>query len=545
MFDSKKKAKTHPPTDAEIKPGAVAPAAEREIVIHTMPKEFLNMKIKHVRSKEPEVKIAKLKKDLKAPVAPVVIAAKPPTGSKRLMLTVIVVLIVLLGGSLAGYFFLIKPQPGSIEIPVLPPPNIIPDPVPDPEPEPASPTAVLNPEPEPSPVDSNLIQKVAISYDAEGNKIAEAVLSLEKETGVNYGLITLAEYVVEEHPEYFTPIAGRSYEVKLRNEKPVAPAIMSITYMESLLEGLDVIPADLRIGFLSADKLAGQFYRDEAGQMLYLPPAAPATGTVDIMDTILGISEDEVKYQEKAVMWEILKAADVDDGELQAVSSIIPDGAREGIYAIVPLDINERVELIPPTPVGTREVVREFDNDQDLLSDKEELIYGSNPMVMDTDQDGYSDGQEVLNLYSPARGTSMNLVQDRQFGWWQNRDYNYAILIPQINTPIVLDTARDIILKASDTEAILVGVQDNPENKSIGDWLKQLSPEIDLSGFDQFITRFSKFSALGKKDGTTYYVQIPGNPYIYIFSYTAKEKYSYLTTFRAIVESIKEIEDTN
>ena len=42
-----------------------------------------------------------------------------------------------------------------------------------------------------------------------------------------------------------------------------------------------------------------------------------------------------------------------------------------------------------------------IDSDVDGLTDVEESLYGTNPDVKDTDGDGYSDGSEVIGLYSP------------------------------------------------------------------------------------------------------------------------------------------------
>ena len=47
-------------------------------------------------------------------------------------------------------------------------------------------------------------------------------------------------------------------------------------------------------------------------------------------------------------------------------------------------------------------IVADIDTDQDGLSDKLELAFGSDPSKADTDGDGYSDGMEVAAGYSPT-----------------------------------------------------------------------------------------------------------------------------------------------
>ncbi|MFA4937441.1 MAG: L,D-transpeptidase family protein [Patescibacteria group bacterium] len=52
------------------------------------------------------------------------------------------------------------------------------------------------------------------------------------------------------------------------------------------------------------------------------------------------------------------------------------------------------------------------DSDNDGLSDEQEtLIYATNPQNADTDSDGYLDGEEVANGYSPLFGNAQKLTQ--------------------------------------------------------------------------------------------------------------------------------------
>ena len=495
---------------------------------------------------------------------------------KAILIPVGVILLLAAAGT--GYWYyksLPQPSPGAIEIPVVeePAPNLDEPAVATPEVPP-----LVEATPETPVLVEDLIQKVAVSYDSQGNKISEAVLTLEKEAAVNYDLITISEYVADAHESYFATIAGRPYEVRLRGETPLSTAILSITYTEDILKNLDLIPADLRIGYLSFDKLQGDFYRED-GKLIYVPSIEniapestvnevfPATAEENlVLDDLLALATPEstevlpVTVPETEVtpeviagqpveIWEILKAKDLDDKVANSITSVLETGVREGIFAVVPINVNDLIELSappviePPDIPEVKEVIPAVDSDQDLLTDSEELLYGTNPLLPDSDGDGYSDGSEVLNLYSPGRGKDVSLEADHQFARWNNLDYNYSILIPAINTPQTLDSTRDVIFKANDQESILLSVQENDNYLNLKDWLLLISPEMDVEKLKEITTRKMGFQALATPDGTTYYLAMPGNPFVYVFAYTSKSEYTYLTTIRMMVESFEYLKD--
>ncbi len=89
-----------------------------------------------------------------------------------------------------------------------------------------------------------------------------------------------------------------------------------------------------------------------------------------------------------------------------------------------------------PTPTPTPAVVQESpaalqqgesddiaDEDEDELTNAEERFYGTNPRLVDTDGDGYTDGEEVRAGYDPLSGGKLDSDNDgfpdpdeRQFG---------------------------------------------------------------------------------------------------------------------------------
>jgi len=371
----------------------------------------------------------------------------------------------------------------------------------------------------------DLVQKIEVAYDNQGRQTNEAVLSIEREPEIDYTLITLSEYLPEDHPEYFSFIAGRAYELKLRGQEPTAMAMLSITYSEFLLEEQDLIPADLRIGFLDPEKLNQDFY------------ASAENETPEI--------------------WEILKAEDLDD-DLRSISSLLNE-PKQGFYAIVPLNVNKMIDL-PEMPVEPQKEPTEsmpvtikinLDTDSDLLTDLEELIYGTSPLVVDSDNDTYNDGLEVINLYSPARGKAVRLAEDQQFTRWVNSDYGYSILLPNNFTAAPIgDLNQDILIQTPEQDTISLTLQADLAGLSLIDWLMKVSPDIESKDLEKIIT-FNGFTALGLKRQVAdteeerlvvYYLEIPNYPYKLVVSYVAPETYTYLTTLEMIVQSLERLE---
>lgn len=506
-------------------------AKQDDVLVYTMPQEFRGGK--H----------SKKEKNKKEPAVVQTSSSKKKGMATKTFISVALLLgVVFVGVVLGAYFLVIQPllsakkntqpvvegQPQSVEE-VIPPPQTPQEPVQEPVQEPTQ--EVAEPLPEGTDIREDLVQKIAVSYDAQGRKTTEAVLSLEREVGINYSVVTISEYVIEKKSEYFQFIAGKPYVVNLRGEKPTAASILSITYTDALLSALDIIPADLRIGFLSFTKLEEALYR-------------PSVFSTDA--SLVNATSTPVDAQPKppVEIWKVLKAQDVDP-TLQSISTLM-QGTEEGIYAIVPLSINEMI-IFPEAPSadveetedqGVTEIISGQDTDKDGLTDREELMYGTSPSVIDSDADTYEDGKEVLALYSPARGAGVRLEDDVQFSRLMNTEFGFSFVQPRSfnQTEVIEGSLRDIVFTAATNESIVVSVQENENRLSLKDWYNELSGGKGIET-QEFITK-AKYSALVIPDKTAYYVALPNSPYVIVFSYTAQEEFNYFTTVRMMVESV-------
>ena len=557
---------TNAPDSANSNTLQAAKEEAGSIVVHTMPKEFLGAKEKKMQTGENQGTLQK----------------PPKMGNKKFLIILMTLLILFIGGGVAAYVVLIRGKDTNsvvIAPPIVEP--VVVDPVPT---NPVTPVEGGNEGNEGNPDTGNgeepdngnedqtvsllgedLVQKVVVSYNNSGSKTTEAVLSLEHEDTVNYSKITITEHIAEKKPEYFEFIAAQAYEVRLRGETPSAKSVLSITFTQALLEKLDLIPADLRIGFLPFTRLDEELYRPSSPSASLLIASAhedlnnePATAVEDATDISSDKDKSLIDDNEKTdnlngvQIWEILKAQDLDDN-MYSISSVL-QGVRDGIYAIVPINVNdlitlpEKPEIDEPTDepsVENGEIVVGLDSDMDLLTDKEELLYGTSPLVADSDLDGYNDGTEVLGLFSPARGKGVALADDTQFARYVHSEYQHTVIYPKQFTPkpLVEDANKDIIFVGPGNESILMSIQDNKEGLDLQTWVLSLSSGIDISKMEEITTK-GGFAALGIANKTAYYLQVPGSPFVYVFSYTSPDEYNYLTTIRMMLESFTSTNDS-
>lgn len=111
-----------------------------------------------------------------------------------------------------------------------------------------------------------------------------------------------------------------------------------------------------------------------------------------------------------------------------------------------------------------------LDLDSDGLTDVEERLYGSNGQLPDSDADGYLDGNEVFNLYSPVAvapatllGSSLMQSVSSTVGW--------QTIVPRTWQVESSATSAAMIIRIPTGELIAVRVEENPERLDMRAWL--------------------------------------------------------------------------
>ncbi|MDD5072092.1 MAG: hypothetical protein PHQ42_05175 [Patescibacteria group bacterium] len=191
-------------------------------------------------------------------------------------------------------------------------------------------------------------------------------------------------------------------------------------------------------------------------------------------------------------------------------------------------------EEIIATSTPEAGIIRE-DGDGDGLTWKEEILLGTSDENIDSDGDGYSDFEEVMNLYDPAG--SGKLGDNPNIGEYSNA-IGYKVLYPLIWSRISVGGDDSIMFKSEDDgQFIQIIVQNNAEKQSVKDWHEQqfgieaIEPSREITGIG--------WSGIKSEEGLVVYLVDDNRDYIFVLSYNAGPDgiLSYKNIFSAMIKS--------
>lgn len=130
------------------------------------------------------------------------------------------------------------------------------------------------------------------------------------------------------------------------------------------------------------------------------------------------------------------------------------------------------VQARPVSPVVTAPTLPPdgLDLDSDGLTDSEEVLFGTNAQLPDTDSDGYLDANEVFNLYAPTVKApavlltqAMMQVVSSTVGW--------QFLAPKSWIVERVPNSADVLLHVASGEVFVVKVEANPAKQEVREWV--------------------------------------------------------------------------
>ena len=179
-------------------------------------------------------------------------------------------------------------------------------------------------------------------------------------------------------------------------------------------------------------------------------------------------------------------------------------------------------------------VVSAKDSDGDGLNNAEEAVIGTNPNLSDSDNDGYSDYQELMNLYNPIGDGA--LINDPNIKKYTSDKYGYSLLYPAKWQESSLSNNGSVIFKSDDNHIIQVITQPNSDIKTISDWYElQFGSKPDAN---QMISG-DGWKGIMNNSGLVAYITDNNYNFIYTFSYVPEyaENPIYKDIFMMMIKS--------
>ncbi len=191
--------------------------------------------------------------------------------------------------------------------------------------------------------------------------------------------------------------------------------------------------------------------------------------------------------------------------------------------------------LLPIPPIGD-------DDDDDGLTNIEELLFGTKFGLPDSDFDGYSDGEELVSLYDPLNDGADLVNNIEAVSIYNNDIFNYSVLYPAkwSITEIATDFSETIFYGDEDGDFFKIQVNENPQILTIQKWYSNFSPGSNTNN----LKYFENDNVVGVKTKYGFNIYIANEDKVYIISYIIidTEELNYSKTFEMFSNSFKIIE---
>lgn len=173
------------------------------------------------------------------------------------------------------------------------------------------------------------------------------------------------------------------------------------------------------------------------------------------------------------------------------------------------------------------------DLDQDLLTDLEEEVFGTDSGEWDTDGDGYYDGQEVFNLYNPKGFAPIRLIDSGLVREYVNPSWKYRVYYPQSWEVGAVDVKSDQVIFSSITgDFVEIHAFEKDGGVSFADWFALEAGGEQFTELQNFENRFMQ-PGLKRRDSLVAY--FPTENAVYVLVYHPSESVG-ATPFRHIMQ---------
>ena len=201
----------------------------------------------------------------------------------------------------------------------------------------------------------------------------------------------------------------------------------------------------------------------------------------------------------------------------------------------VEIEIPEKEEISTTTEEVEEELII-LDSDNDGLSDKEEIVLGTNLNKIDSDGDSYSDLQELENLYDPI--STGRLEDNENLKLYINNNYNLSFIYPK-DFSVKNNEDNLFILETLNSSFFQFTVTENIDNQGIYSWYETTFSQSNINP-DKVVDKENYEGVIGS-NGLNFYFTDNNQEYIYVLSYTPSknEGLAFENIFNMMINSIK------
>ncbi|MEK7159222.1 MAG: thrombospondin type 3 repeat-containing protein [Patescibacteria group bacterium] len=180
------------------------------------------------------------------------------------------------------------------------------------------------------------------------------------------------------------------------------------------------------------------------------------------------------------------------------------------------------------------------DKDKDGLTDEEEALFGTNPDLVDSDNDLYKDQEEINHLYSPIDVGPKRLWEKDVIGTYTNSVYGYKILYPKswLVQPLDASQPNDLMISSNLNEFINIMVFDKKAGQTLQDWYLELAPTVKKSDLKSYET-YRKIKVMESPDGFTVYIDHNDKVVALNYNIGLKEEASFPGVFQMVINSFE------
>ena len=213
--------------------------------------------------------------------------------------------------------------------------------------------------------------------------------------------------------------------------------------------------------------------------------------------SLLSVEEQNTVTEVETVVEEIEEVGVVETviEEPEEVEEVeIIEEVEEETLAVVPIDFPKDI------------FINSVDIDSDSLTDMEEELFGTDSGTWDTDEDGYNDGREVVNLYNPKGLAPVKLIDSGTVLEYVNPTWQYRMYYPIPWIVGEVDTQSDQVLFSAITgDFIEIRAVSKLPDETFKEWFIKNAAGQKFTDLTIFSNRFDQEGRKRKDDLVIYF----------------------------------------